>query len=48
MDLCHIQALLGHSSSETTEICTPTANNTWKKLYCSLDFIDIDKSMNST
>ncbi len=48
MDLRYIQTLLGHSSSETTELYTHVTKNAREKLYSPLDFIDIDKSRNST
>lgn len=48
MDLCFIQSLHDHSSSETTEIYTPISNNTQEKLYSPLDFFDIDISTKNT
>jgi len=44
MDLRYIQSLLGHSSSETTEIYTHITQKARNKLYSPLDFLDIDGS----
>ena len=48
MDLRYIQSLLGHSSSETTEIYAHVTKKAREKLYSPLDFLDIDKPTKKT
>lgn len=42
MDLRYIQSLLGHSSSETTEVYTHITQKGREKLCSPLDFLDLD------
>ena len=44
MDIRNIQELLGHSSSETTDIYTHITQKSKKKLFSPLDFLDLGTS----